>query len=146
MSETGISTGKQIAILAAGARGPAGAAGAMLMGDGQGRALAAWETSPTTLSLEHAALLAIVEGLRLAKDRRADEVTVYSPYPRLIARLGRRERFRWDDPMARDWVQARALTHAFVRCEFQTISEKDVRAVTQMAAHVADPREFAAAA
>ena len=138
--------GKRMVVLAAAAKGRNGAASAMILGDGRGHPMSAWKSSASRLSTEHAALLAIIEGLRQARDRRADRVTVFTPCQSLVARLSHRERVRWSHPMARDWVQARALTHAFTHCEFEAIPQHEARTVIEMAVRTVNPQELAAAA
>ncbi|MDQ2732441.1 MAG: reverse transcriptase-like protein [Armatimonadota bacterium] len=127
------SRGEQVWILASAAPAVSGIMAAVALEDWTGRSLTTWRGPVTARSAEGGALLAIVEGLRKARDRGAREVTVLCPFRKLAARLNRREPIAWNDPLARSWMQARALSHTFGRCEFHYKDAASTGHVTELA-------------
>lgn len=135
---------------------PGGVGAAMILKDDTGRCLGAWRSVTAASSEEHASLIAIVQGLREAREWNAQRVTVLCPFPQLISRLNRLTPTAWKDPVALHWIQARALSHAFVQCRFRTVEAARVSEVTllardgvqeaPLAATAAEEDRFAAAA
>jgi hypothetical protein len=83
-------------------------------------------------------LIAIVEALRLARDRGAQQVTVMCSDEEAVARLNRHQPTAWNEPMAGVWRQARALAHGFARCYFVQVPEARVRSVIGRAREAAE--------
>ena len=108
-------------------------ASAMLLTAGSERTLGSYQRVKACLPKEEAILGAIVDGLRAAREQRAEQVTVLCPHPELADRLNRRTPTTWDEPVARLWIQARALSHAFLRCEFRTVEKATVSRATRLA-------------
>lgn len=127
------SRGDQVWIIASAAPVASRMMAAVALEDWTGRSLTTWRAPVRVGSIEQGALMAVVEGLRKARDRGAREVTVLCPFRNLAARLARREPIAWDDPLSRSWMQARALSHAFARCDFQYKDAASTGHVTELA-------------
>ncbi|HET6381775.1 MAG TPA: reverse transcriptase-like protein [Armatimonadota bacterium] len=122
-----------LVVLAGTSAAPNQRAAGMVLTSASDRWLGSWRHSEASISSEQAALLAIVEGLRQAREHRAQRVTVLCALPALSARLNRLIPTAWDEPVARLWIQARALSHAFARCEFRAVNLEDIRSATRLA-------------
>jgi len=136
---------RQLWIVAGGVRGAAGSAAVLVLRDGAGRVVGSWQREVGSSNLDQATLLAVVEGLKQARERRAGSVTVLCPSPILADRLNRKAPMAWDDPAARLWMRARALSHGFNRCEFRLLDAAAAREVSSLSAVSAEPSLAAAA-
>ena len=125
---------RPLSIVAAGLRSAGGSASVLVLRDAAGRVVGNWQRDAGNATVDQAVLLAVIEGLRQARERRADKVTVFCPSPILAARLDRKAPMAWDDPAARLWMRARALSHGFEQCNFRLLDAASVRELNGTAA------------
>ena len=139
-------TMKSVLVVAGAVSDRDGVGVAMQLWDSDGHCLRQWRRRMLVDSSEHGALIGILEGMESAREIGAPQVVVYCPSCDLVDRLNKRVPTAWNEPIARAWVRARALSHTFVCCSFAPLESGQSREIMRLAATVGKPVQLPKAA